>query len=347
MTGFNLDDLDEITKPSLDAHDRRLSQEIEKELFRRKVQRLADARELGIEHEDGTYFIGSLQESLETFKDSPRWLVDKLLPYGITLLHGKSSLGKTPFGWHLAQAVATGSPFLGHEVKRTGNVLWLEADEHLQIANERLAKLEHRPDNITFVGVHYLDILNPVPAQREMLQRLNRDLKPVLVVMSPLRRCHLLDDKESTTPEAVYRAFRQFFPNSALLFIHHDKKTQMGKDGQPTNGGAEAFSGSAMWKNLATYGIHMTPRGQHEVRVKVDKSQVGCLDYTLDLTLEEDGVTWAMSGREAEARKLFDQYDEAIPKMERYEMVAKEMGIGQSTLRRLLKVTEEWRLDAA
>ena len=57
------------------------------------------------------------------------WLIKELVPTpSITLLASPPKAGKTVFATALAVAVATGQPFLGHEVAQ-GPVLWIAGDE--------------------------------------------------------------------------------------------------------------------------------------------------------------------------------------------------------------------------
>src|SRR5262249_4451006 len=54
--------------------------------------------------------------------------VEEMIPaYGVTLLHGKSSAGKSALAWEIANAVQTGKPLLGLRTVKT-DVLYISLD---------------------------------------------------------------------------------------------------------------------------------------------------------------------------------------------------------------------------
>jgi hypothetical protein len=286
------------------------------------------------------YFSGTIEEALAAFKDRPRWLIEDLLPAeGIALLHGRFSLGKSPFAWALAQSVSEGLPFFGYHCNENGAVLWIEVDEPLLIAQDRISKLNPRPKQMYLVGSRQFTIANPRPEDLEHYRQLNDKLHPKLVVINTLRKVHDLDDKDSNSPSTVYGRFGELFPNACILFIHHDRKAQMDKDGNPIKSGAEAFAGSQAWANDAQVGLHMTSVGnptQRLIEVEVTKSQVGMTGEVIKLKLAEDGFTWLNVGASA-IRETFEGLDTALPKMERYRLTAEACEVHEKTVRRALK----------
>ena len=64
----------------------------------------------------------------------PPQLVEGILPEtGVAFFAGQSQFAKTFGGSDLAVSVMTGSEFAGHEVLRTGGVLWLAAEGETEI----------------------------------------------------------------------------------------------------------------------------------------------------------------------------------------------------------------------
>jgi hypothetical protein len=86
----------------------------------------------------------------------------------------------------------------------------------------------------------------------------------------------------------VYSFFQKLFPGTALVFVHHTKKTQVDANGSPGRA-KESFSGAMNWLNDAQVGIRL---GVYEneseginVRLTHEKSQVSDLYGPLGLYL--------------------------------------------------------------
>lgn len=284
------------------------------------------------------YFSGNLQDALHAFDDKPMWLIEPYLPVeGIVLLHGKFSLGKSPLIWRLAQCISEGMDFFGFKPEQTGWVLYVEIDQPLVVTNDRLRLLHPMPKHVHLLGVNPFSILRPSQEDRETLEQLNEDLKPALVLVNSLRKCHNLDDKDSATPSLVYGQWRGLFPNSCLLFVHHDKKSDV-VDGKRIEATDEDFSGSQAWVNDAQVGLHLKTAGDRRsglVTLEMTKSQLSALQDPIHLKLGADGVNWADIGATA-IRQAFNALDPALPKMLRYEKVAEQLRISVSTIRRAL-----------
>ncbi len=286
------------------------------------------------------YFIGSVKESLEAFSKRPSMLVEGLLPaQGTVLLHGRFSLGKSPFGWKLAQCVSEGTNFFGYAVPKAGPVVWLEVDENLVLSNQRLRLLDPYPSQLTLVGLHYIDINDLKAGHIQALLELSA-LQPKLVIVNTLRKVHTLEDINSRTANIVYSGFQRFFPHSCVLFIHHDRKQSTNEHGQAVAAGDESFAGTQAFANDAQVALHMTQSGaagaNQGIQIEVTKSQLGPTGDKIKLKLSPDGVTWLNTGAFS-IKTAFDQLDATLPKMERYEIVARQLGVSIVTVRRALK----------
>lgn len=197
----------------------------------------------------------------------------------IVMLHGKWGTFKTPITLNIGKSIAQGLDELwGCKLNKT-KVLYIEADTPEMVIVPRMQTLNVDVEGLDFFfaypGFNLLDPYGPRtdPEERkcyEDLRKLHQANKYGLIVVDCLRVLHQLDDKESTTPPQVYKAFKRLFPGATVLVIHHDKKTQM--DDTP---GSESFSGSAAWVNQATTTLKVTylDRGQCHVQVEMTKSQ--------------------------------------------------------------------------
>lgn len=236
--------------------------------------------------------------SWEDFKEktfeAPPWLIEPYIPAdGIVLLWGETSTGKSPLGWHLAAAVGSGTNFFGLPATR-GRVLYLEVDTPQRLVHKRLSNLESAP-NVDFLFLPPLSIPDVAPADLALLERAAaRDYQ--MIVVNTLRKVHDLNDKEAQTPKIVYSWFQHLFPGTALVFVHHTKKSQL-VDGKSTHGkDKESFSGAMNWLNDAQVGLFLQ-RFEKEteginLRLCHEKSQVSELLGYMGLYLDpKDGVT--------------------------------------------------------
>lgn len=288
---------------------------------------------------DAVYFSGNLKDVFSAFRDKPKWLIEPYLPVeGIVLLHGKFSLGKSPLIWKLAQCVSEGTDFFGHTPERTGNVLYVEIDEPLVVTKDRLSKLDPMPRNVHILGMKPFNVLQLSYDDRETFESAKNDVKPSVVLVNSLRKCHPLDDKDSATPSKVYGMWQELFPSSCLVFVHHDKKSDV-FEGNRVKASDEDFSGSQAWINDAQVGLHLRSVGDsrrtRQVALEMTKSQLSALQDPLELKLADDGVNWIDTTAIA-VRDVFKSLDVNLPKMFRYESTAVKCGVSTKTVRRIL-----------
>jgi hypothetical protein len=171
--------------------------------------------------------------------------------------------------------------------------LYLEVDTPQRLVHERLSGLPIAP-NVDFLFLPPLSVPQVSPPDQAMLDRAannNYDL----VIINTLRKVHNLNDKEPQTPKEVYSYFQHQFPGTALVFVHHTKKTQIDANG---NGGRikESFSGAMNWLNDAQVGLFLgrfeSEKEGINMRLHHEKSQVSDLVGPMGLHLSrEDGAT--------------------------------------------------------
>ncbi|MCI0349070.1 MAG: AAA family ATPase [Acidobacteriales bacterium] len=197
---------------------------------------------------------------------TPRFTVAPFLPHGgICVLHGPPGVGKSQLALTLARDVARGQEFLTPEHPTTqGKVLYIQVNMPIQEQQSRLLVTDiDGKDEIAFLSLEFgmLDSERLIPANDKGL----RDAKtydPDLVIVDTLRDVHTLEEIDSATVTRVYGAWRQLFPQSTLLFVHHDRKLPLpqGKHGNviPERYWLEAARGSSTWLGNADSGLHLT-----------------------------------------------------------------------------------------
>jgi hypothetical protein len=266
-----------------------------------------------------------------------QWVIDPYIPAcGIILLYGKYSTGKSPLTWHMGQSVSAGVPFFGCPTTQ-GPVLYIELDSPKRLVKPRLQKLAFVPDSFWWLDLYPgIDLLRPTPELVSVLKHANATIKPILVIINTLRKIHTLSDKDSEVPSRVYQALHRFFPKSAILVTHHDKKTYKHKDIETDED--EAFSGSQAWLNDAQVGLHLVTadRDERTVRLVHTKSQVSELVPSLHLRLSADGTNLVESGRSA-IWQLWNQLDPVLSTEARVQDIVSRLHVSRRTVFRAIR----------
>jgi len=167
---------------------------------------------------------------------------------GITLLHGKKSLGKSPFSWELARCVANGIPFLTFPTLRS-KVLFIEKDTPEQLSMTRLQMMPEPR------GGWWIEFMTQVPVDlgtnhpsHGRLQSLEERWGPFdFVIWNPLARMYKGTDRDVVT--RVYDTMTHLFPQAGHLLISHDRKEGRSLDSIIID--SEEHSGWQEWVNLA------------------------------------------------------------------------------------------------
>jgi RecA-family ATPase len=262
------------------------------------------------------------------------FVCDPIVPAGgIILVHGKWSVGKSPFGWHLARCVAEGEEFFGLPTRK-GRVVYLEVDTPLPLVKERVDKLEPTKDVLFSFMYPGFNVVSLMPGELDHLNQLAKFM-PDLVIVNTLRKVHQLDDIKSGTPSLVYGSFQRLFPGAAIMFIHHDKKDST--DPKSKYVGSESFSGSQHWADDAQCVIHLCRHGgvKGVIRVEHTKSQVSETLDDIILQLDEDGSHLSLYG--VDLKERVKQYMVTMPGMAAGEFdkkVAEQLGLKERTVRK-------------
>lgn len=164
------------------------------------------------------------------------WLAQDLLPVGmVAAITGESNSYKSFLTLALAQAIATGEPFLGHFPVKQGKVLVIDEENNRRIIEKRfrdMGVVEH--DNILFLSQKGIQLDNTAHVQK--LKQAIDDIEPVLVVLDSLVRFHRKDENSASEMRLVMKAIGSLVNESrTIVFIHHHKKEQFGQSSSGSN----------------------------------------------------------------------------------------------------------------
>lgn len=163
------------------------------------------------------------------------FFIKPYLPRGsIVLLFGEAGEGKSNLIWNMLDCVQKGESFLGLETKQT-NCLLVELDMPLISLVERWRDEGRAPefalacDELTFNCIEFLQTHTDERHQRirDLLMEAKSRYEPGLVAIDALREVFPGDLNISGPARQIYDAFRSVFPESCLVFIHHEKKIDL------------------------------------------------------------------------------------------------------------------------
>lgn len=156
------------------------------------------------------------------------WAVDGVLPLGsFTLLAAREKAGKSLLAVDLCCSVALGETFMDRAV-RQGPALLVPAEENIRDVRARIIqRMNGREDadlRVLPVNGFTEDVLRI--DQGDSLMRLLatiEELRPVVVVLDPMRELHNLAENDADDMGPMLRPLRQIAhaTNTALLMNHH------------------------------------------------------------------------------------------------------------------------------
>lgn len=161
------------------------------------------------------------------------FVVDNLLPHGVTILAGSPKAGKSWMVLDLANCVSTGTPFLGHPTKSC-DVLYVSLEDTLSRLHGRLTALGIAENPRLHIATEAELLGNGLAEQ--LTSHVEAFPSTALIIIDTLQLIRPIDSKKSrydvdyATMFALKRIANQL--NVALLVVHHTRKEP---DSDPLN----------------------------------------------------------------------------------------------------------------
>lgn len=187
----------------------------------------------------------------------PPFLIEPFFPSGgLCLLHGKRGIGKSMLTMAMARSVATGETFLNLFPTRQGNVVVIQLDMVESVFHDRL---QVDPEFYSFDNWYTLTGVASVARATPKTEWVEQIVatQPDLIIVDTLRKAHSWNENDSDTPARFYAKLRELFGFTAVVLIHHDRKTQADAVGL---GADESFRGSGAWLDDVDCGLHIVKR---------------------------------------------------------------------------------------
>ena len=230
---------------------------------------------------------------------------------GVVLFHGSPGIGKSTVMWQIANHLHDGLPFMGMKVVQT-KVLLLNLDMPKVGVHNRWKESGFEPKfDLAFDdGFNCLKAGFQASETYKKLKELHEQEQYGVVIVDALGRVINGSVNNDELPNQVYSCFTQWFPHSAIIFIHHDRKRKQKDDGSLAAATEEDFLGSQYWKSFAAIQLHLYKVNDQILRLHHVKSQLGVLmDEELNLFMNEGGTKleeWTEVKQAEEAHLLME-----------------------------------------
>ena len=237
-------------------------------------------------------------------EDRPRrqdWLVDTLWgEQAVGILGGEPKCGKTFLALDIAVAVASAAPCLRRfPVERPGPVLLYAAEDAGHVVRQRLQSAAAAAD-VCFDDLDIAVIDTPVlrldrKADRAKLAATVSQARPRILILDPLVRLHGVDENaagEIAPVLAFLRSLQRRF-ETAVLVVHHARKSGAARAGQALRGSGELFA----WCDSMVY----LRRRRRRIFMSVEHRAAAARDG-IELELATCGPGPALRVREAAPR---------------------------------------------
>jgi len=176
-----------------------------------------------------------------------QWMVEALwTEQGVGIVGGEPKCGKSLLALDIAVAVAAGVPCLGHfRPAASGTVLLFPAEDAGHIVRARLQGIASAAGtafeelDIAVIDVPMLR-LDHRPDRQRLLETVER-IRPRLLVLDPLVRLHGVDENAVAEVAPILGFLREIQRRfeTAVLLVHHARKSAAARPGQALRGSSE------------------------------------------------------------------------------------------------------------
>ena len=268
------------------------------------------------------------------------FLVNGILPLGLTLLASPPKFGKSWFSLLLCLAVAKGTPFLGLGTTKS-DVLYLDLEDGDADLQERIKKLnmgEEAPAGLLYsteaptLADGLLDTLNQTLSSNPSIKLI------VIDTLGVVLGAQNSDSNQFAQEYALYGSLKKVANahSIALLVIHHLRKT--GDDNNPFN---RIYGGVATQAALDTMMVlEKDTHASDSAHLHVSGRRCPQQDFVL--SFDADTCIWSMVGNSAEADEKFhrNQYERSEAVVTIKDAVASGNGSWSGSMSDLSRMAE-------
>jgi hypothetical protein len=174
----------------------------------------------------------SFKDFLEKKYEPIKFLVEGILPEGLSILSGSPKIGKTFFALNMALSIATGEKTLGHLSTEKVGVAYIAMDEKDQYIQEKLNCIrEFQQRNVIPDNFRFIFEINRLSegGHEQLLDYIDRHPEIKLIVIDTLGRFRKPAGGKGNAYEVDVESIGQIQDickkkNVSILLLHHNKK---------------------------------------------------------------------------------------------------------------------------
>lgn len=176
-----------------------------------------------------------------------RWLVHSLwAEQAVGIVGGEPKCYKSFLALDIAVSVASGASCLRcFPVKNSGPVLLFAAEDALPVVKQRLLGIAAAADvDFQSLDIHVITIPSfrlDLESDRDRLRKTVDAIRPVLLILDPFVRLHRIDENAAADVAPLLGALRHLQRGfgTAVLLVHHTRKSGASRPGQALRGSSE------------------------------------------------------------------------------------------------------------
>lgn len=249
-------------------------------------------------------------DELDSMKlEKPFFLVEDMLPVGLTIVASPPKYGKSWYSLDLCVSVATGTKFLGKMTNKSG-VLYLALEDSNNRLQERMRKvLNGRTAPKDFaMSIHAFDLGHGLLGQLE--QFLKENPKTRLIVIDTFQKIRTEIKRGESAYTADYREIGQIktFADShkiSVVLVHHTKKAKDLSDVFANVSGTTGLTGAADTMIV----LSKENRENEETKLSLTGRDIEIQHY--QMKFDKDCCRWHLLGTadELEDRRVAEEYN--------------------------------------
>ena len=265
----------------------------------------------------------------------PQWLIEGLLPEGLTVLSGAPKIGKSWLSLQIALSITTASPLFGRAPASEKSVLLLALEDNKRRLQDRISKCGLTPSENFCLTTEWQD---GVSGLKQFLLD-NRNIKlciiDTLAVFLPSQEAKGRNayDADVTRMRELHNLRRD--TGTSLLMIHHDKQGEDSDWASKMNGSSGVIGTADTLIRLS-----VQKRGSKQAKLQVTGRDVA--DLELNLKLDDTTMSWQIY-KEQDDRQLTALQNDVLqlvpltPASIRSREIANKLAKEQSQISDILK----------